>query len=60
VITVELDSAAEAALEILTAQGSSLDEVVHHALVVAAKSAAGAPSPSDASGVADDDIAGLA
>ena len=59
-ITVELDSAAEAALEVLTAQGSSLEEAVHHALVVAAKSAAGAPSLNDASGDASDGITGLA
>jgi hypothetical protein len=56
VIIVELDSAAEAALNVLTAQGNSVDEAVQHALVVAAKNASGASAPSDA----NDDITGLA
>jgi hypothetical protein len=60
VITVELDSASEAALKVLMAEGRSLDESVHHALVVAAKSAAGTPPSSDASDFASDDITGLA
>lgn len=56
VITVELDSAAEAALKVLMMQGRSLDEAVHYALVVTTESTLGAPAPSDAS----DEIAGLA
>lgn len=59
-ITVELDSAAEAALKVLMAQGRSLNEAVHHALVVTAESALRAPAPSDASDDASEDIAGLA
>jgi hypothetical protein len=60
VITIELDSTGEAALKVLMAGGRSLDEAVHHALVVAAKSAAGTPAPGDTSDVANDDITGLA
>jgi len=56
VITVELDSAAKAALKVLMTQGRSVDEAVRHALVVTAERAVGAPVPSDTS----DEITGLA
>lgn len=60
VITVELDPIAEAALDVLIAQGHSLDEAVRDALMATAKSVAGTPALSDTSDVSSDETMGLA
>jgi hypothetical protein len=56
IVTVELDATAEAALDLLTAAGRSLDEAVRLALVTTARSAADA----QAAGDERDDVIGLA